>query len=116
MKAIELVNATIGTVSSREDGSVAFRVITAELRPSEKGIVMDFHGRACSVTIAPHEGVAEETVKVSTERGEKTPGQRLRDIIFVHFGQEGKPGGDFETFYRQKMALISAGYKSKNLQ
>lgn len=115
MNAIQLDNATIGTVSSREDGSVAFRVITAELRPSEKGLVMDFHGRACKVIIALHEGEAEELVTVTTERGEKTPAQRLHGVLYVHWTQEGKPG-DFETFYRQKMGLIIEGYKSKNLQ
>lgn len=115
MKAIQLVNATIGTVSSREDGSVAFRVITAELRPSEKGIVMDFHGKACQVTIEPHEGAPDEVVTVNTEKGEKTPGQRLRGIIYIHWEQAGKEG-DFETFYRQRMTSICDGYKTKNLE
>lgn len=115
MNAIELVNATIGTVSSREDGSVAFRVISAELRPSEKGLVMDYHGRACSVIIKPHECEPDETVVVTTEKDEKTPSQRLHGVIYVHWTQAGKPG-DFESFYRQKMSLILEGYKSKYLQ
>lgn len=115
MNAIQLVNAAIGTVSSREDGSVAFRVISAELRPSEKGLVMEFHGKACKVTIEPHEGVPDEVVTVNTERnGEKTPSQRLRGIIFIHWEQTGREG-DFETFYRQRMSVIADGYKLKNL-
>ncbi len=114
MNAIQLDNATIGTVSSREDGSVAFRVITAELRPSEKGLVMDYHGRACKVLIAPHEGAPDEIVTVTTEKGDKTPSQRLRGIIFVHFQQCGSEG-DFESFYRTRMTAICDGYKIKNL-
>lgn len=115
MKAIELVNAEIGTVSSRQDGSVAFRVITAELRPSEAGLVLQYHGKACAVTIKPHEGAPEETISVATEREVKSPTKRLYDVIFIHFDQLGRPG-DFETFRRQQMEKIIEGYKTKNLQ
>lgn len=115
VKAIDILHATVGTVSSREDGSVAFRVITPELRPSEKGEIMSFHGRAVRVLIAPCEGEPLETVVVDTERDIKTPSQRLRGIIVAHWIQEGRPG-DCETFYRQRMEAICEGYKTKNLQ
>ena len=115
MKAIELVNAEIGTVSSRQDGSVAFRVISAELRPSEAGLVLQFHGKACRVTIYPHEGAPDSVVSVATERDVKSPTKRLYDVIFIHFDQAGRPG-DFETFRRIQMDKIIEGYKTKNLK
>lgn len=105
MNAIQLVNAEIGTVSSREDGSVAFRVITAELRPSEKGLVMDYHGKACKVTIQQHEGTPDEFVTVDTERGVKTPSQRLRALLFLCWKNTGSEG-DFDSYYVKRMAKI----------
>lgn len=112
MDAIELIDATIGTVSSREDGSVAFRVITAELRPSEKGLVMDYHGRACAVTIKPHQGEPDKTVKVATERTTKTPSQRLYNTLFVLWKQEGGKG-IFDEFYNRSMEAFINSVKEQ---
>jgi len=108
MKAIDLLNAEIGTVSSCKDGSVAFRVISPELRPSEAGAIMAYHGKACRVLIAPHEGAPEETVLVNAMREHKTAGQRLRAVMFLIWraGGEGEP---FQSFYDRRMdKLIDA--------
>jgi hypothetical protein len=113
MKGIALENCTLGTVSSREDGSVAFRVITAELRPSERGVCMEFHGKACAVTILPHEGAPEEVVRVVTERSVKTPGQRLRAVLFVFWQQRGAAGGTFEEFYAKRMEELINSVKEQ---
>lgn len=102
MKGISLENAEIGTVSSRVDGSVAFRVITGELRPSEAGAVLAFHGKACKVTVMPHEGAPEEVVTVDSEIARKTPGQRLRAVIFLAWKNKGE-SGRFEDYYAVKM-------------
>lgn len=112
MTAIELVNAEIGTVSSRADGSVAFRVITAELRPSEAGAVLAYHGKACSVLVRPHEGAPEELVRVSTEREQKTPGSRLRAVLFIHWKQLGE-AGRFEEFYAAELEKYINHVKGK---
>lgn len=111
MNAIELVNAEIGTVSSRQDGSVAFRVISAELRPSEAGLVLQYHGKACSVTIRPHEGVPEQTFKVNTERAIKTPGSRLRAVLFLLWKSKGEPD-TFDGFYDKQMNVVIEEFKS----
>lgn len=99
MKGIALENSEVGTVSSMKDGSVKFTVYTAELRPSERGVVMEYHGKACAVTIMPHEGTPEETVSVSTERESKTPGQRLRAVLYVAFQHQHKSGETFDQYY-----------------
>jgi hypothetical protein len=104
MNAIELVNSCIGTVSSKEDGSVAFRVNTAELRPSERGLVMDYHGKACSVLIRPHDGPPSSTVKVDTERKVKSQSERIYNVLYVIWKQN--PVGDFEDFRRRRTETI----------
>jgi hypothetical protein len=48
----------------------------------------------------------------------KTPAQRLRAVIFVHWKNvESREAiySDFETFYRKQMDKIIDGYKSNNL-
>jgi hypothetical protein len=105
MNAIQLDNCEIGTVSSRADGSVAFRVITAELRHSECGAVMAFHGKAAKVIVAPHADEPGELVKVTTEREGKPPSQRLRGVIFKLWQQAGSDGG-FDSYYTNRMEHI----------
>lgn len=112
MKGIDLLNAEVGTVSSRPDGSVAFRVITGELRPSEAGAVLQYHGKACRVTILPHDSVPEEVVSVDTEREGKSPSARLRAVLFVLWKHEGEQG-DFEDFYRKRVNLLIDKIKAK---
>ncbi len=112
MQAIELVNAAIGTVSSREDGSVKLSVITAELRPSEAGLLMGYHGKAARVIIHPHDDAQAEVAKVSTERGQKTPSQRLHAVLFLNWKQEGSQG-IFQHYYENKMNLILETWKAR---
>lgn len=113
--ALDILHCEIGTVSSRADHSATVRIITPELRPSEAGALLGWHGKAARVCIFPDDGDALETIKVTTERDQKTPSQRLHAIVHVHWKQQGGEG-DFETFYRQQMERIINGYKEKNLR
>lgn len=105
MKAVEIAHAEFGAVTSRQDGSVSFRIITPELRASEAGALVGLHGKAVSIAIVPRDGVPEERVNVDAEMERKTPGQRLRSVLFVWWTQSGRRG-DFETFYRDEMEKL----------
>jgi hypothetical protein len=109
--ALEIVNCEIGTVRSRKDHSVVFSVETPELRVSESGQLMQWHGRACSIIIKPHDGPPVETARVDTERAVKTPGQRLRAVLFVLWQQN--PVGTFEDFYTRRMETIITEAKAE---
>lgn len=113
MQAIDIRHAEIGTVSSRADGSVAFRVITPELRPSEAGAVVGWHGKACRVTITPdEEAIPGDVLEVHTDREMKTPGQRLRAVLYLlHKEQERKE--PFEDYYRRAMESFIEQAKKK---
>jgi len=112
MQGIELVNSEIGVVSSRVDGSVKFTVITSELLASQRGLCMEYHGKACSVTIKPHGEAAPEMVKVDTERTSKTPSQRLRSVLFLVWKQT-KQDGTFDEFYNRQYEVVIETYKSQ---
>jgi hypothetical protein len=96
--ALEIVNCELGTISSRQDHSCTFKVVTPELRVSEAGQLMQWHGRACTVSITPHDGAPAELVRVDTERRTKSKGERLRGVHWLGWQRQGSRG-DFETWY-----------------
>ena len=98
MQGIALSDCEIGTVSSMKDGSVKFTVYTAELRPSERGTVMEYHGKACAVVVKPHDDNAPEIVRVDTERSKKSQSQRIHAVLFLVWKRQGEKG-TFEAFY-----------------
>ncbi len=117
MKAIDIKCAEMGMVNSRVDGSVLFRVITPELTIDQRATLLSFHGKNARVMIEPLDAPSDGLDEVTTEMDVKTPCQRLRAILFVHYKSLGEFTGkdDFEAFYRKQMQKIMDGYKSKNL-
>jgi plasmid replication initiation protein len=53
-----------------------------------------------------------EVKEAPTIKGEKTPGQRLRAVLFVYYEQH-KPAQDFETFYKSHMEKLIHSVKEK---
>ncbi len=114
MKAIDIAHAQIGQVSSRVDGSVSFRIITPELTLDQRATILGLHGINSRVMLEPLDVTITGLDKVDGEMETKTPAQRLRAVIFVHW-KAVNSGDDFETFYRKQMDKIIEGYKGKNL-
>jgi len=114
MKAIDIAHAQIGQVSSRVDGSVAFRVITPELSLDQRATILGLHGINSRVMLEPLDTTITGLDKVETEMNVKTPSKRLYDIIFVHWKDSGQEG-EFRDFYVKQMGKICEGYKERNL-
>lgn len=114
MKAIR-TEAQLTSFRSRADGSIGFSGVTPEMSSTEKCVLFDLQNVLVEIVVMPKDEKDPELVVVKTELGQKTPGQRLRGIIFIHWEQAGREG-DFETFYRLRMDAICDGYKSKNLE
>lgn len=107
----------MGMVNSRVDGSVLFRVITPELTIDQRATLLSFHGKNARVMVEPLDTPTDGLDEVTTEMDVKTPAQRLRAVIYVHWKsiQPLTPVPDFETYYRAQMEKIITGYKNKNL-
>lgn len=90
-----------------------FAVETAELTAEQSGILMSYHGCAARVMVMPHAGGDVEIEEVKTEHGFKTPGQRLRAVVFVWWSQQPEPKVSFELWYADKMNAIIEGVKTK---
>lgn len=103
MRAIEIQHCQAGSVTSRQDGSVKISFVTPELRPSEAGALIAFHGKNCCVSIVPEDTAPESALKVSTERGGKTPSQRLHAVMYLVWRQSQPNAETFEAFYARQM-------------
>ncbi len=116
MKAI-LTQAIFTRFSSRSDGSVGFTGCTPELNTVEKVALMDLHGKNVKVLIQPTDETPEAMVEVKGDLGFKTPGQRLRAVIFILFKQGSESGRIkgvlFEQFYGETMEKLISDIKTQ---
>lgn len=116
MKAI-LVPAIFSGFSSRADGSLGFRGVTPELNHTEKVALMELHQKNVKLLIQPTEDTPEAMVEVKGELGFKTPGQRLRAVIFILFKQASEAGRIkgvmFEQFYSEVMERFIQDIKNQ---
>lgn len=112
MRALDLLNCEIGTVSSRKDKSVRFSVETAELTAEQSGILMSYHGIAARVLVAPHAGGDVEIEQVAEERDTRTPSARMRAVLFLLWKHE-KSTAPFNQFYEARCEKIIEHLKSK---
>lgn len=103
----------IKTVTLNKDDSVSFRAVTPELSDEDLNAFRKVSKCLVNAILEPQggsEGVLEIKEKIETG---KSAASRLRAVIFVWWEQEGKPGDDFEVWYRMKMEKIIDGVKGK---
>lgn len=112
-RAFHFQTAEIGSISSRKDKSLSFRVITGEIPPEHMASFFPLTGCNVTILITPHEQEeGDEPVEVKSEAEQKTPSSRLRSILFVHWKQLGKPG-EFSSFYSATMEKYIEHVRSK---
>jgi len=113
MKAIETQGIITG-VRSKVDGSLGLSMSTPELTSEEKAAVMDLQGQNLVCTFVPLDEKNAPKMKVDKEIETKTPSNRLRNVLYVLWEQEGGKG-DFDDFYKRQMEKVIDAYKGKLL-
>jgi len=107
LKAIDIKNCEVGPVTSMKDASVKFVIYSPELRPSEAGALMQFHGKACQVALIPHDVEEFECIEVTTEREVKSTSQRLYNVLYmIHKTNPEYQNVPFEVWRLQKMEAL----------
>ena len=106
--------AIFSDIRSRKDRTFHLGFDTRELG-EDAAQLMRIQGSECWLVIAPDDSL--DSVDVPKARpdsgtGQKTPGQRLRAVLYVLWSQSGRPG-DFEDWYRQKLEGLINQYKAK---
>ena len=90
---------------------------TRELSPEETISLMALEGAEMWICMSPEQSEADVPEDMGTvEIGDKTPSERLRNVLFVWYKQEteaGKYVGIFDNFRKEKMEKIIEGVKSK---
>jgi hypothetical protein len=112
MKAIDIKHAAIGTVTSRVDGAVSFRVITPELTIDQRATILAMHGKNVRCMVEPLDVPTTGLDSVDTESDLKNPSQRLRAVLFIWWKSE-KPDVTFNEFYHSKMEKVIEWVKTK---
>lgn len=102
----------------RVDGSWTITFSTNILRPDEKIIVDRMHQQVCCLLIKAAENIDEseheamDSIDLDLIDDKKTPSQRLRNVLFVKWKQEGGDG-EFKEYYKVYMEKIIDHYKAK---
>lgn len=110
-----LLPAIINPPVFRKDKSCSIKFDTRQLDPEEAMVILSLSQSEGWMCFAPNEGEIE-IPEENAETDEKSPSERLRNVLYVWYSQEvesGKYVGLFENFRREKMEKIIEGVKSK---
>ena len=81
---------------------------------SEKVALFELHNLLVEILIYPKDTKDAECIEVHKEMEGKTPGQRLRAVLFVLWKKKGQPEMfTFESFYSTQMEKIIEWVKQK---
>ena len=111
-----LVCCEIGSVKSLVDGSVSITLITPEISGGKVGELFDLRKKVAYVYISARQVETNEKTIVdglNPELKGKSPGQRLRNVLYVAFTQDAEGYKDSESYYVAKMENIISHYKSE---
>lgn len=112
MKAITS-EVILTSVASRVDGGLSLRMVTPELDSDEKVAFFEAQNKECVILLQPKDREAMSELKeVKGEFDQKTPGQRMRAVLFVLWKQRGEQG-DFTDFYRKEMETVIMAVKNQ---
>jgi hypothetical protein len=109
------VPAIFTGIKSRKDRSYSLTFETREFSGSDAAELLALQQTEGWLLFAPTDDIDEAVIpaeKANAELGSKTPGQRLRGVLFILWQQTGK-GEDFEDFYRKKMEAIIDQVKAR---
>lgn len=101
-----LFPAIVDKLSTLKDGSVNVTVSTQELSPSKAAELFELRGKLATIYISPAEITNKEMHLIDTMEPDlpgKTPSQRMRNVLFVLWKQDGEGYKDFPQYYEAKM-------------
>lgn len=102
--------AQLDNLSLRKDGSVLLKFETRELSAQEMMMVLGFRNTEGWLLFSQNSEM--KAPEGNAHLDTKSPSERLRDVLFVLYKQEGETT-TFETFYNEKMEKLINMIKSK---
>lgn len=101
-----LLATTIGGIRSLKDGSLSITFETQEISPGKVGEVYALRNKIAYLYISANQITLPEQKMIDAMEPEmvgKSPSLRLRNVLFVSFGQNNEGYPDFDSFYKAKL-------------
>jgi hypothetical protein len=112
-RSFHFANAQIGTISTRADGGIGFRVSTGEIPAEHLALFFALKQQNIELLITPLDrDEGDEAIEIKSEAEQKTPSQRLRACLYVWWEQLGKKE-TFTQFYEAQISRICEKIKEK---
>jgi hypothetical protein len=118
MKGI-LLACVIDKITTLKDKSVKITIDTQELSPQNAGEIFTLMNTLATVYISPSEITSREMAQVDAIEPEmpgKSPSQRMRNVLFILWKQDGEGFREFDMYYLKKMEDIINEMKNNILQ
>lgn len=99
------IPGTISKVTTLSDGTIRIQVDGQEMDPEAEAEIFRLRNRLGWMVFAPQDQTVEESdIPADTiDADEKSPGQRLRAVLYVYHLQKGGRPEEFPDFYRKKV-------------
>lgn len=110
------VPVLVNSIASKKDGSMKLTLETREVSPEEATKIFELRNSEAWMFLAASQITEVEipAEKPDPAMGKKTPGQRLRNTLYVLWQQKGSQG-NFEQYYNAQMENMIEQVK-ENLQ
>src|SRR6476659_2913008 len=93
--------AILSRIGFTKDGGLSLGFHTNELTAADKVIASEYMGKFGWLLFKESQYTESDVPAEDPPSDEdKTPSQRLRSVLYILFQQKGKPGENFEAFYR----------------
>src|SRR3990167_11061367 len=115
MESITMFTGVIEKVTTLSDHSLKISVATQEIiSPEENAKIFNLYNKLMwfAVSEAPVDPTSIELPDIKLERGEKSPSERMRGVLYILWEQS-KNTLTFEQFYREQMSRITDKLKEK---
>lgn len=111
------IPSTISKVETLVDGGLKLTVHTQELDPTDEAVVMQLKRKLgwLVFSVAEHITIEDIPTEQLEFAGDKSPGQRLRAVMYRLWEQDKRGYAEFELFYSAKMGKIIETLKEKLL-
>lgn len=111
-----LIAGQIENITTRKDKTLKLTIGTQELNPGQTGDIFTLNQDFCYFGIKQEPFTEPEQTLIDglkAEINQRTPSQRLRAILYVHYEQNNKGYKDFGNYYAHEMERIIEHYKQK---
>ena len=112
MTGFEIGGVVMNPPSFHKDKSTRISFETGEMSKEQKMMVLENDGQIGTMIFIPEEAQeAPPKIDAAAYEGKK-PSERLRNVMFVYWKQQGSQG-DFEQYYASQIEKFINAYKDK---